>query len=123
ITICNSALGEAIAKKVLNERDRILPPLREAMLENYKIVRDWMEDQTWLEWIEPESGVVCAPRLRNGDGTDRLCELLVTKYRTFTVPGSRMELDGHFRLGFGGEQDELIKGLEQLRKALSELCG
>ncbi|RLI52696.1 MAG: dipeptidase, partial [Candidatus Thorarchaeota archaeon] len=73
ITICNSALGEAIAKKVLDERDRILPPLREAMLENYKIVRDWMEDQTWLEWIEPESGVVCAPRLRNGDGTDRLC--------------------------------------------------
>jgi len=32
-----------------------------------------------------------------------------------------MELEGHFRLGFGGEQEELIKGLDQLRLALKEI--
>lgn len=121
VTICNSSLGEAISKKMLEKKDQLLKELRKSMLSNYKIVKDWMEDQSWLEWIEPKSGVVCAPRLVSGDSTDELCYLLVTKYRTFTVPGSKMELDGHFRLGFGGEQEELIKGLDQLTLALKEI--
>ncbi|MFW9808477.1 MAG: aminotransferase class I/II-fold pyridoxal phosphate-dependent enzyme [Candidatus Thorarchaeota archaeon] len=121
ITICNSSLGEAIAKEILVKREEMLSSLRQAMLSNYKIVKDWMDSQEWLEWIQPKSGVVCAPRLKRGGSTDELCRLLVTKYRTFTVPGSAMELDGHFRLGFGGEQEELVKGLEQLGHALKEI--
>jgi len=121
VTICNSSLGEAIAKRILERKDGILKDLRKTMFENFAIVKEWMNGQSWLEWIEPKSGVVCAPRLKGGKSTDELCKLLVTKYRTFTVPGSRMELDGHFRLGFGGEQEELIKGLDQLTLALKEI--
>ncbi|MHA1290164.1 MAG: aminotransferase class I/II-fold pyridoxal phosphate-dependent enzyme, partial [Candidatus Thorarchaeota archaeon] len=121
VTICNSSLGEAIAKRILEKKDSILKGFRKIMLENFNIVKEWMDGQSWLEWIEPKSGVVCAPRLKSGKSTDELCQLLVTKYRTFTVPGSRMELDGHFRLGFGGEQEELIKGLDQLTLALKEI--
>lgn len=121
ITICNSSLGEVIAKEILMKRDKILPMLRKSMFSNYKILKEWMDSQEWLEWVEPKSGVVCAPRLKRGGSTDELCKLLVTKYRTFTVPGSTMELDGHFRLGFGGEQEELVKGLEQLGHALKEI--
>jgi aspartate/methionine/tyrosine aminotransferase len=123
VTICNSSIGEAIAKEVLENRERILNELRERVLDNYRILKEWMDSQKWLEWIEPKSGVVCAPRLSNGKGTDRLCELLVKKYRTFTVPGSSMELDGHLRIGFGGEKEELVHGLAQLKKALTELYG
>jgi aspartate/methionine/tyrosine aminotransferase len=121
ITICNSSLGEAIAKDILIKKDKMLPMLRKSMLSNYKIVEDWMNSQEWLEWVEPKSGVVCAPRLKRGGSTDELCKLLVTKYKTFTVPGLAMELEGHFRLGFGGEQEELIEGLERLGKALKEI--
>jgi aspartate/methionine/tyrosine aminotransferase len=121
ITICNSSIGEAIAKEILHKKDEVLAIIMKAVVSNFKIVREWMDSQDWLEWIEPKSGVIGAPRLRRGGSTDELCELLVTKYRTFTVPGSRMELDGYFRLGFGGEQEELIEGLEQLGKALKEI--
>jgi aspartate/methionine/tyrosine aminotransferase len=121
VTICNSSVGEVIAREVLRKRDEILPIIRKAVISNFKIVEEWMDSQKWLEWIAPHSGVVGAPRLVKGGSTDELCKLLVTKYRTFTVPGSRMELEGHFRLGFGGEHEELIRGLEQLNKALKEL--
>jgi len=121
VTICNSSIGEAIAKEVLHKKDEILAIIRKAVISNFKIVKEWMDSQNYLEWIEPKSGVVGAPKLKRGGSTDELCKLLVTKYRTFTVPGSRMELDGHFRLGFGGEQEELIEGLEQLGKALKEI--
>lgn len=121
ITICNSSLGEAIARDILIKKDKILSILRKSMISNFKILEEWMNSQNWLEWIEPKSGVVCAPRLKRGGSTDELCKLLVTKYKTFTVPGSAMELDGHFRIGFGGEQDELVEGLERLGKALKEI--
>jgi aspartate/methionine/tyrosine aminotransferase len=121
VTICNSSLGEAIAKEILHKREEMLTMLRRAMFSNYRVVEEWMNSQDWLEWVEPKSGVVCAPRLKRGGSTDELCKLLVTKYKTFTVPGSAMELEGHFRLGFGGEQEELIEGLERLGKALKDL--
>jgi aspartate/methionine/tyrosine aminotransferase len=121
LTICNSSLGEAIALDVLMNKKAVLTKMREMMMSNFTILKEWMDNQDWLEWIEPQSGVVGAPRLRRGGSTDELCELLVTKYRTFTVPGSKMELDGHFRLGFGGEQEELVLGLQQLEKALKEI--
>jgi aspartate/methionine/tyrosine aminotransferase len=121
LTICNSQLGEAIALKVLERREEVLKEIRARMLSNYKVLKDWMDSQEWLEWIEPQSGVVCAPRLKRGGSTDELCKLLVTKYKTFTVPGSSMELDGHLRIGFGGDQEELVEGLAQLKKALKEI--
>ncbi|MHA2229109.1 MAG: aminotransferase class I/II-fold pyridoxal phosphate-dependent enzyme [Candidatus Thorarchaeota archaeon] len=121
LTICNSSLGEAISLDVLRDRKTVLSKLRKMMLSNFAILKEWMDNQEWLEWIEPQSGVVGAPRLRRGGSTDELCELLVTKYKTFTVPGSKMELDGHFRIGFGGDQHELELGLKQLEKALKEI--
>jgi len=121
LTICNSSLGETIAREILHKKEEMLNPIRRAMFSNYRILEDWMNSQDWLEWVEPKSGVVCAPRLKRGGSTDELCKLLVTKYKTFTVPGSAMELEGHFRLGFGGEQEELIEGLDRLGKALKEI--
>lgn len=121
VTICNSSVGEAVAQSVLSKKDEVLIEVMKAVRANFKIVKEWMDSQEWLEWIEPKSGVIGAPRLKQGGSTDELCELLVAKYRTFTVPGSRLEMEGYFRLGFGGEEEELIKGLEQLKKALKEL--
>jgi aspartate/methionine/tyrosine aminotransferase len=121
MTICNSSLGEAIALEVLKKRETILSEMRMKIQENYEILRDWMSKQQWLDWIEPEGGIVCAPRLKRGGSTRELCELLVKKYRTFTVPGYGLEMDEHFRLGYGGNKEELIKGLEMLERSLIEI--
>ncbi|MFW9907584.1 MAG: aminotransferase class I/II-fold pyridoxal phosphate-dependent enzyme [Candidatus Thorarchaeota archaeon] len=123
MTICNSSLGEAISLEVLKKREKLIKPIRKRMFENYAILKDWMNNQDWLEWIEPEGGVVAAPRFKTGGSTRRLCELLVQKYRTFVVPGYGLEMDEHFRLGYGGEKEELIHGLKMLQKALKEYKG
>jgi len=121
LTICNSSLGEAIAIEFLKKQSEILKEIRKNMFENYAIMKEWMDGQKWLEWIEPEGGVVGAPRLRKGGSTKPLCELLVKKYRTFVVPGYGLEMDEYFRIGFGGEQEEMIEGLKMLEKALREI--
>ena len=84
------------------------------MLEN----EEWMNQQSWLEWIEPKGGIVCAPRLRKGGSTRELCELIVRKYRTFVVPGYYLKLDEYSCLGYGGDRANLVAGLEMLKKAL-----
>lgn len=123
LTICNCAISEEIAKVVLERKDEILKDIKRQVESNYKIVEEWMKSQDYLVWIAPEGGVVCFPKIKMDTSTDELCRLLVEKYRTFVIPGYCFEMNRHFRLGFGGETEELKKGLNCLEKALIEIKG
>ena len=120
-TICNSALNEAIALQLLKNKEEYLKILKPKIMENYKILSDWMDNQIHLEMVSPEGGVVCFPKLKSGESSEKLCRCLVEKYRTFTVPGFVFKMNSHFRIGFGGEKSELELGLDQLNKALNEI--
>ncbi len=121
LTICNSAISEAIASAVLKTGNATVQKMRTELAANYEVLREWMTHQDRLEWVEPGGGVVCFPRLKGCGSTLDLCRLLVKKYRTFTVPGYVFSMDQHLRLGFGGEKQELLQGLKRLKMALSEL--
>lgn len=95
--------------------------MRSELARNYEILKEWMTHQDMLEWVEPEGGVVCFPRMKGDLSTLELCRLLVKKYRTFTVPGYVFGMDQHLRLGFGGEEEELRQGLKRLGTALTEI--
>jgi len=120
ITICNNTLGEAIASVALKQRDSILKNARERMLRNFEILKRWISHQDSLEWVEPKGGVVAFPRLKNGGTTEEICRLLVTKYRTFSIPGYTFGMDKHLRIGFGGDTEELTEGLDRLKKTMEE---
>ena len=120
LTICNSAIGEVIAAAVLRTGNAIVQKIRSELAANYEVLREWMLHQDRLEWVEPEGGAVCFPKLKGSRSTLDLCRLLVEKYRTFTVPGYVFGMDPHLRLGFGGDNEELRQGLGRLGTALSE---
>ena len=83
-----------------------------------------MFKQSDLEWIYPEAGVVCFPRIKKHVKVvpDKLYRLLAEKYRTFVVPGRCFEMDeNHFRIGFGADAGEIEVGLSNLNKALNKL--
>jgi aspartate/methionine/tyrosine aminotransferase len=120
LTICNNSVGEAIALAVLKKREEVLESVRHRVRQNFEALKTWMRHQDILEWVEPEGGVVCFPRLKNGQTTENLCRMLVTKYRTFTIPGYCFDMDRHLRIGFGGEAHELKEGLNRLGQAMEE---
>jgi aspartate/methionine/tyrosine aminotransferase len=120
VTICNSVLGEAIACSALKQKDSILKNASERMRMNFEVLKRWMIHQGSLEWVEPKGGVVAFPRLKANASTEKLCSLLVTKYRTFTIPGYTFGMDRHLRIGFGGNADELNEGLAKLKQATEE---
>lgn len=120
LTICNNALGEAIAMSVLRRKDTFLEGVRQRVRKNFETLKHWMAHQDTLEWVEPAGGVVAFPRLKNGSTTEPLCRTLATKYRTFTIPGYGFEMNRHLRIGFGGDAEELSEGLKRLTQAIEE---
>jgi aspartate/methionine/tyrosine aminotransferase len=122
IFICNSVVDEEIARRVMVEREKLLPEIRARVNENYGIVADWMRGEENLEWIPPEGGVVCLPRMRadRAINTESFYKQLLQRFKTYVGPGHWFEMsDRYFRLGYGWEpKDKLVAGLANISGAL-----
>ncbi len=124
LSISNNSLSEEIALSVLRRKDKFLADARSRIEPNRELVADWMSKQTDFEWVYPEVGVVCFPRIKEevNVNPDELFRLLAEKYRTFVVPGRCFEMgERHFRIGYGADPGEIEQGLANLNKALNEL--
>ena len=85
------------------------------------IVRDWIETSDHFEWIEPQAGVVCFPRIRSDVAVDidAFYRTLFHEYGTYVGPGHWFDQDRrYFRVGFAWpRKEELTRGLETLDAA------
>lgn len=121
IVICGATLDEAIAGRVLADRERLLPPILTDVRERLTTVGAWMEAQATFEWVVPSGGVVGLVRARPAVelDTDRFYDVLLREHGTYVGPGHWFELDDrHFRLGFGWpSRSELTAGLGALSAA------
>ncbi len=124
ILICGSAIDEEMAARILAARERILPPIRETIVEHLGIVCDWIGSQDVFEWVEPQAGVVGMPRFREPGAydIDRFYAALLDDHGTYVGPGHWFDQPRScFRLGFGWPRtDELRTGLEALGAAAAD---
>lgn len=121
IFISNSVVDEAIAEQYLARKDAHLVRIRAQIAANFALVKTWMAEQTAFEWVEPQGGVACFPRLKPGVpvDVDRFYAVLNDEYGTYVGPGHWFEMDRrHFRLGYGwAAPDQLARGLDTLAEA------
>jgi len=125
VSIANNSLSEKIAQEVLENSEPFLTGARERIARNHAVVAGWMDEQTNFEWVRPEAGVVCLPRLdpRVQVDPEALYRRLAEEYRTFVVPGRCFEMDKRFfRIGFGSDANEIRTGLANLNRALADLA-
>jgi aspartate/methionine/tyrosine aminotransferase len=119
--ICGATLDEAVAGRVLADRERILPPILDDVRARLALVRAWMSGQRIFEWVEPSGGVVGLVRFAPDIAvdTDRFFDGLLSEFGTYVGPGHWFEMDDrHFRLGFGWPTEpELRAGLAALTAA------
>ena len=124
ISICNSAIDEAIGFGALSQRDRWLSENSKRISQAFKVVKDWMAIEELLEWIEPQGSCVCFPRIRNNVtlDLDAFYRSLNDKYGTFVGPGHWFEISRrHFRIGYAWPTiEELENGLSGISRALRE---
>jgi aspartate/methionine/tyrosine aminotransferase len=122
IFICNSIVDERIALSFLKNKNLLFPKIKDHIITNFGIVKSWMENSAFMEWVEPSGGCVCFPRIKSGIDVEKFYNILNEKYRTFVGPGYWFEMDRRFmRIGYGWPtRDELEGGLDCITQALEE---
>lgn len=94
-----------------------------ALLEaNRRLLERFLDSRGDLRAVRSACGTTVFPRLLRGE-VQKLCALLREKYETSVVPGKFLEMPEHFRIGIGGETQNVTAGLERLGAALDELAG
>jgi aspartate/methionine/tyrosine aminotransferase len=121
IFICNSVVDETIARQFLEKRDEFLPRIRERTARNYALLRSFMAEKRWLEWVEPQAAVVAFPRFRREIDLDveAFYRVLLSEYRTTVGPGHWFEMDDRYlRIGFGWPEEAAMRqGLDSIDAA------
>jgi aspartate/methionine/tyrosine aminotransferase len=122
ISICGSVIDEWIAEQVLANRGALLEPTLLEMRKRRQLVSAWIQQEPLLEWVPPQGGVVCFPRMKAEPpgGTTAFYRRLLETHGAYVGPGHWFEMpDTFFRLGYGWPtRDELEAGLEAISRAL-----
>jgi aspartate/methionine/tyrosine aminotransferase len=118
IFISGAVIDEELAARVLERRSTILSLVQETVREHLGVVRDWMQASDRFEWVEPQAGVVCFPRIRPDVGVDvdEFYRTLFHEHGTYVGGGHWFDQDRRFfRVGFAWPpRAELTRGLETL---------
>ncbi|HEY1870003.1 MAG TPA: pyridoxal phosphate-dependent aminotransferase, partial [Chitinophagaceae bacterium] len=100
ICITNSVVDEEIAFQYLKRKEELFALNLVTIKSNFGILKNFMEHQTALEWVEPKGGCVCFPRIRSDVelNTDKFHDVLLNKYSTHIGKGHWFEEDpGYMR--------------------------
>ena len=123
IHICNSVVDEEICYQYLLNKEKYFPAIQQEVKTNFDILKKWIADHSYLEWIEPSGGVVCFPRFKKNIEIDieRFYKILLEEYKTYVGPGHWFEQSKRsFRLGFGWEKKRAFeKGLKNIDRAIA----
>ena len=122
IIICNSIVDEEIGYHFYKNKKEYLQSINITSAEHFSLVKNWIDSQNNMEWIEPQGGVVCFPRIKPHLKIDykKFYSDLNSTFGTFVGPGHWFEMpENYMRIGFGYPlKDELIGGLENITRAI-----
>jgi aspartate/methionine/tyrosine aminotransferase len=122
IHICGSPLDEELAYRYMLQKEKHLPEIAGAIREKFEIVKAWMEQQDELEWVAPQGGCVCFPRVKAPRDMDLFYKQLLKKYGTYVGPGHWFDMPREYmRIGFGWPGvAQLKEGLENITDCLRD---
>ena len=122
IFICNSVVDEEIADHFLAKKEQFFPKIQAHIQMNFATIKAWIENNDYMEWVEPRGGCVCFPRIKPSIkiDIDDFYKILNETYKTFVGPGHWFEVDRRYmRIGYGWpSKQELEGGLHCITKAI-----
>ena len=122
IGICGSVVDEEIAARAFAQRDSWLPEINAHIRRRFEVVSSWMAGEELLEWVEPQGGCVCFPRIKPDVPVDidEFYRVLNDRHGAYVGPGHWFEQSRrHLRVGYGWPlQDELEGGLAAISSAV-----
>jgi len=122
IGICGSIIDERIAEAALEQAPQWLAEVDKQLREGLATVERWLAREKRMEWVKPEGGCVCFPRIKKDAGIDveKFYRVLAQDHAACVGPGHWFEQDKRFmRIGYGWPlPDELEGGLRAISAGL-----
>lgn len=113
IGICGSVVDEEIAARAFAQREEWLPRISAEIWRRFKTVKSWIAKEELMEWVEPQGGCVCFPRVKPDVplDVDEFYRVLNGRHGTYVGPGHWFEQSRrHMRVGYGWPSPKELKG-------------
>jgi aspartate/methionine/tyrosine aminotransferase len=120
-TICGSSVSQLLALWALKRWDFFRRRAKRILDHNRKLAKEVLEKTPGLHGDVPIGGTVMFPH--SDVDVPKLAQHLLRKYKTIIAEGRFFGTDDHFRIGLGGDPDELRTGLRNLQRAVREFAG
>ncbi len=110
-TISCGMIDDALAVIALKNKMKILERNMKIVLENKRILTDWVEKTNGISFVEPKSGTTALIKYDAPMKSEDFCRKMYDYNGSFVVPGSCFEFENHFRIGYAPKREVLIEGL------------
>lgn len=124
IGISGSMIDEYVGHVALQRRDEWIEPNNRLIRKGFDLVKAWIERDEFMEWVQPEGGCVCLPRIRPDVKIDlpKFYDRLYSAHGTYVGAGRWFKMpDNYFRVGFGWPTlPQLSEGLEGISAAIRD---
>jgi aspartate/methionine/tyrosine aminotransferase len=113
------SITDHLAYLALKNKDKIIAMRKRNILKNVMVLNDFMKKHNdYIDYQEPEGGVVCFPKLKNKIVSKKFCETLSKEFQVSLLPGFAFEVDNHFRINFGIESNKFNKAIRLIENFL-----
>jgi aspartate/methionine/tyrosine aminotransferase len=117
VDVAGPTPADCIAVVAFRHIESLRERARRLIESNTQLISTFFESQSRLEAV-PSRATIVFPRLSDSADAGPLVKRLFDHYRVAVVPGSFFDAPAHFRISFGGDTDQLSKGLEALGRCL-----
>jgi capreomycidine synthase len=120
ITLSLSPLVEFIALRVVRNADAFIDSRLKLASANRRLLIEWARRHHGIiDLPVPQGGVTAFPLVRGYEDTTGMCKRMGDAYRALLIPGRAFDHPRRVRLGFGGQSDQLAKGLQLISGVLA----
>jgi len=110
-TISVGMINDHLASLALENRQKILERSQTITRTNLKILSDWVEGESMISWVKPESGTTALLKYDLDMPSREFCVALLEQTGVMLTPGSAMDTEGYLRIGFANSTEVLKTGL------------
>ncbi len=114
-------IDDALALIALKNKEKILERNLKIVVENKKVLADWVEGTDGVSFVLPNAGTTALIKYDYDMGSEDLCRKMFEYNGAFVVPGSCFEFENHFRIGYAPKKEVLVEGLAAVSSFLQQL--
>ncbi|WP_278548992.1 aminotransferase class I/II-fold pyridoxal phosphate-dependent enzyme [Cloacibacillus evryensis] len=124
VCIGGSVVDEYIGYVALSQKKEWIAENDALIAGRFAIVKEWVANEEFIEWVEPRAACTCFPRIKESAGVDveKFYKIMNDKYGTYIGPGHWFGFDDRYmRIGYAWPlEDELRAGLAGISAAIRE---